>query len=80
LSTALELTEAARRSVEAALDVPGATVAVQAEELRDMRARALAQGSTPDVPAAPRNVLANIMRGRVEDLAGMALFQSGQDF
>jgi uncharacterized membrane protein YgcG/tetratricopeptide (TPR) repeat protein len=74
LSTALELTEAARRSVEAALDVPGATVAVQAEELRDMRARALAQGSTPDVPAAPRNVLANIMRGRVEDLAGMALF------
>ena len=74
LSTALQLTEAARSSVEAALDVPGATVAVQAEELRDMRARALAQGSTPDVPAAPRNVLANIMRGRVEDLAGMALF------
>jgi len=74
LSTALELTEAARSSVEAALDVPGVTVAVQAEELRDMRARALAQGSTPDVPAAPRNVLANIMRGRVEDLAGMALF------
>lgn len=74
LQTAYELTEAARSGVDAALEVPGATVAVQAEELRDMRARALAQGSTPDVPEAPRNVLANILRGRVEDLAGLALF------
>lgn len=75
LQTAFELSEAARSSIEAALDVPAVTVAVQAEELRDMRARALAQGSTPDVPAAPRNVLGNIMRGRVEDLTGMALFK-----
>ncbi|HEX4900975.1 MAG TPA: TPM domain-containing protein [Pyrinomonadaceae bacterium] len=75
LPTALELTEAARASVDAALEVPGVTVAVQAEELRDMRARALAQGGTPDVPEAPRNVLANIMRGRVEDLTGLTLFK-----
>jgi tetratricopeptide (TPR) repeat protein/uncharacterized membrane protein YgcG len=75
LPTALELTEAARASVDAALEIPGVTVAVQAEELRDMRARALARGGTPDVPEAPRNVLANIMRGRVEDLAGQALFR-----
>ncbi|MGI8733467.1 MAG: TPM domain-containing protein [Pyrinomonadaceae bacterium] len=74
LQTALELTEAARTAVDAALGVPGVTVAVQAEELRDMRARALAQGGTPDVPEAPRNVLGNILRGRVEDLAGLALF------
>ena len=75
LPTALELTEAARAAVDAALEVPGVTVAVQAEELRDMRARALAQGGTPDVPEAPRNVLANIMRGRVEDLTGLTLFK-----
>ena len=75
LPTALELTEAARASIDAAMEIPGVTVAVQAEELRDMRARALAQGGTPDVPEAPRNVLANIMRGRVEDLAGQALFK-----
>ncbi|MGI8919023.1 MAG: TPM domain-containing protein [Pyrinomonadaceae bacterium] len=75
LPRALELTEAARGGVDAAMEVPGVTVAVQAEELRDMRARALAQGATPDVPEAPRNVLANIMRGRVEDLAGLALFK-----
>ena len=74
LPTAYELTETARGSIDAALDVPGATVAVQAEELRDMRTRALSQGGTPDVPEAPRNILANIMRGRVEDLAGMTLF------
>ncbi|HKR60266.1 MAG TPA: TPM domain-containing protein, partial [Pyrinomonadaceae bacterium] len=75
LPTVLELTEAARSSVDVALEVPGMTVAVQAEELRDMRMRALAQGATPDVPEAPRNVLANIMRGRVEDLTGLALFK-----
>src|SRR5688500_3245494 len=75
LPTAFELTEAARAGVDAALEIPGVTVAVQAEELRDARARALAQGGTPDVPEAPRNVLANIMRGRVEDLAGLALFK-----
>lgn len=75
LATAFELTEAARTGVDAAMEVPGVTVAVQAEELRDMRARALAQGGTPDVPEAPRNVLANIMRGRIEDLAGLALFK-----
>jgi uncharacterized membrane protein YgcG/tetratricopeptide (TPR) repeat protein len=75
LPTALELIEAARTGVDAALEVPGVTVAVQAEELRDVRARALAQGGTPDVPEAPRNVLANIMRGRVEDLTGQMLFR-----
>ncbi len=75
LPTALELTAAARAGVDAALEVPGVTVAVQAEELRDMRARALARGGTPDVPEAPRNVLANIMRGRVEDLTGLTLFK-----
>ncbi len=75
LPTALELAEAARNGVDTALEVPGVTVAVQADELRDMRARALAQGSTPDLPEAPRSVLANIMRGRVEDLMGLSLFK-----
>lgn len=74
LQTAYELTEAARSSVEAALGVPGVTVAVQAEELRYVRARAIGQGSTPEIPEAPRNVLSNILRGRIEDLAGLALF------
>jgi tetratricopeptide (TPR) repeat protein len=74
LSTVLDLMESATTSVEAALDVPAATVAVQAEELADQRARALAQGATPDVPNAPRTALSGILRGKIEDLAGMALF------
>jgi tetratricopeptide (TPR) repeat protein/uncharacterized membrane protein YgcG len=78
LQTALELTEAARGNVEAGLDVPSATVAAQAEELREIRARAIAKGSTPDVPTAPRNVLANIIRGRIEDTAGWALYNQGK--
>lgn len=78
LQTAFDLTEAARSSVESALGVPSATVAAQAEELRDIRARAIAKGSTPDVPDAPRNILANIIRGRVEDSAGWALYNQGK--
>jgi uncharacterized membrane protein YgcG/Flp pilus assembly protein TadD len=73
LQTAYELTEAARSSVDSALDVPALTVAVQADEYRDIRASAIAQGATPDIPDAPRNVLANLLRGRIEDLAGWAM-------
>ncbi|MEP6636282.1 MAG: TPM domain-containing protein [Acidobacteriota bacterium] len=73
-ATVVELTEAARLSAEAALGVPAATVAVQPEELREMRARAILQGGTLDVPEAPRNLLSNILRGRIEDLEGLALF------
>jgi uncharacterized membrane protein YgcG/predicted Zn-dependent protease len=74
LEVAQELTEAARSGVEEALDVPAVTVAVQADELRDIRARAIADGGTPDIPDAPRNVLSDIMRGRIEDLFGWLLF------
>jgi uncharacterized membrane protein YgcG/tetratricopeptide (TPR) repeat protein len=70
----LELMDAATSGVEAALDVPAATVAVQADELSDIRARALSQGGTPDVPDAPRAALSALLRGRIEDLAGLALF------
>jgi uncharacterized membrane protein YgcG/Flp pilus assembly protein TadD len=76
--TAYELTEAARSSVDSALDVPALTVAVQADEYRDIRARAIAQGGTPDIPDAPRNVLANLLRGRIEDLAGWALLNQNK--
>ncbi|HEY6046296.1 MAG TPA: TPM domain-containing protein, partial [Pyrinomonadaceae bacterium] len=72
--TAYDLAEAARTSADAALTVPALTVAVQADEYRETRARAIAAGGTPDIPEAPRNLLSNILRGRIEDISGWALF------
>jgi len=74
LPTAIELVDDARKSVDAAMESPAATLATQADEFRELRARAIMSGNTPDIPEAPRNVLANILRGRIEDLSGWALF------
>ena len=73
-TTALEFIAAARTSSDEALKVPVLTLAVQAEEYRDMRASAITAGRVPDVAPAPREVLANIFKGRLEDLEGWALF------
>lgn len=72
--TAFELAEAARSSADAGMTVAAVTVAVQADEYRDIRAQAIVSGGTPDIPEAPRNVLSNILRGRIEDLSGWARF------
>lgn len=72
--TAYELAEAARNSAEAGMNVPALTLVVQADEFRVIRARAIAAGGTPDIPDAPRNVLSNLLRGRIEDISGWALF------
>jgi tetratricopeptide (TPR) repeat protein/uncharacterized membrane protein YgcG len=72
--TAYELAEAARSSADAGLTVPDLTVVVQADEFRTIRARAIAAGGTPDIPEAPRNVLSNLIRGRIEDTSGWALY------
>ncbi|HEY0730326.1 MAG TPA: tetratricopeptide repeat protein, partial [Pyrinomonadaceae bacterium] len=74
MSTVLELVAAARKASDDALNAPSLTMAVQADEFRDLRARALASGRIPDVADAPRNVLANILKGRMEDYEGWALF------
>ncbi|HEV7745858.1 MAG TPA: TPM domain-containing protein [Pyrinomonadaceae bacterium] len=76
--TAYELAEAARSSADAGLTVPALTVVVQADELRPIRARAIAAGGTPNIPEAPRNVLSNIVRGRIEDTSGWALFNQNK--
>ena len=75
LSTIVELMDQAMAGVEVALSVNAATLAVQPEELGQVRAQALARGETPEVPDAPRTALSGILRGRIEDMAGMALFR-----
>src|SRR6266516_4958653 len=74
LPTVIELSEAAMHGVEAALDTPAATVAVQADDLLDIRASAIAAGGTPPVPDAPRTALSALLRGRIEDITGWTLF------
>ena len=71
---AFDLADAARNSAEAGLNFPAASLAVQAEEYRDIRAQAIASGRTPDIAEAPRNLLSNLLRGRIEDLSGWALY------
>jgi tetratricopeptide (TPR) repeat protein len=78
LGSVLELMDAARLNIEAAIDAPAATVATTADELRDARASAIAQGGTPDIPTLPRNAVSNILRGRIEELTGMALLGQGK--
>lgn len=74
LGTVIELAEDAASKADEALSAPVATIAVQADEFRDLRARALTSGTVPDVAEAPRNVLSNIFRGRINDIVGWALF------
>jgi tetratricopeptide (TPR) repeat protein len=74
LATVVVLMDQATTGVEAALNVPAATLAVQVEELADARAAAVKQGGTIEVPDAPRTALSGLLRGRIEDLAGIALF------
>ena len=74
ISTALDLVAAARKAAGDALNTPVLTIAVQADEFRDLRARSISAGSVPDVADAPRNVLENLLKGRMEDLEGWAFF------
>jgi uncharacterized membrane protein YgcG/tetratricopeptide (TPR) repeat protein len=74
LKTVLELTESSTSKVEAALDTPLATIAVMADELREARSQAFASGRVLSIGEVPRNMLSNILRGRIEDITGWALF------
>ncbi|HSL54568.1 MAG TPA: tetratricopeptide repeat protein, partial [Pyrinomonadaceae bacterium] len=74
IKTALDLIAQAKRATDDALKVPVLTLAVQADEFRDLRAAAISSGSVPAVAPAPTEVLEKIYKGRLEDLEGWALF------
>jgi tetratricopeptide (TPR) repeat protein len=74
LPTAHELADDARKGIDAALDLAVATSAVQADELRSLRAQAIATGDIPNIADAPRSALSKIMQWRIEDLTGWILF------
>ena len=78
LESAFELAAEAKNSAESALDIPLLTLAVQADEYRELRASAISSGNVPGVADAPRSLLGEILRGRSEDLMGWALFNEGK--
>jgi len=75
---AFELAEEAKKSAAEGLDIPVLSLAVQADEFRDLRAKAIAAGNVPDVADAPRSILGDILRGRSDDLMGWSLFNQGK--
>lgn len=77
LNAASELAEAAKSGVDLAVDLPYATIPTLAEELASSRAEAIAQGTLPNIDIAPKNVLANVLRGRIEDVKGWSVFLQG---
>ena len=72
---ALELTKGAVGNVDAALDVATPAAAVLADELYDSRTLAISRNEVVVVPDVPRQTLSNILRGRIEELSGWALYQ-----
>src|SRR5262249_45861860 len=74
LTKVVDIAKAATGGVDAGLDVPTASVAVLADELHDPRAIAAARGEYVNVPDVPRATLSAIVRGRIEAVAGWALF------
>ena len=77
-ATAFELAEEAKKSAADGLDIPVLSLAVQADEFRELRAKAIASGNVPDVADAPRSILGDILRGRSDDLMGWSLFNQGK--
>jgi tetratricopeptide (TPR) repeat protein len=74
----LELTRAAVSKVDTGLDVPNAAAAVLADELYESRRLANSLNQIVIVPEVPRQTLSNIVRGRIEDITGWALFQDSK--
>jgi len=79
LSKVTELADAAVGNTDAALDVPDPAAAVMASELYDSRALALSRNEMLEMPrGVPRSTLSAILRGRVEEIAGWALFNQNK--
>ncbi len=75
LPKVLEITQNAVAGVESGLSISNPSAAVLAEELYESRKLAEAGGRSVIVPQIPRATLLRIVRGRIEELAGWALFQ-----
>jgi tetratricopeptide (TPR) repeat protein len=71
----LEIAKAAPAGLEAGVDIYHPATAVMASELYESRAIAGARGEYVNVPEVPKSTLTAILRGRVEEISGWALYQ-----
>lgn len=71
----LEMIQGAVRGVDSSLDVDSPSSAVLADELFESRLSAIERGQLVIVPNLPRQTLLNILRGRIEEIAGWTLYQ-----
>jgi Tfp pilus assembly protein PilF len=74
LPKVLELANSTLGNTDEALSVPNAAAAVMASELYESRTVALARNEFIRVPDVPRPMLSAILRGRIEEIAGSALY------
>lgn len=77
LPKVLELMHSAIGKADASLDVLAPAAAVMASELYESRSLAIARGEVIRVPDVPRQMLSAIVRGRIEEIAGWALYHQG---
>ncbi|HEV7892623.1 MAG TPA: hypothetical protein VGP08_18560 [Pyrinomonadaceae bacterium] len=79
-NAALERADAAIGGVEPALDLPHAPVALFADtdEIRALRREVVERDVPLNMVGVQRDVLSKVLRGRIEELAGWALFKQGQ--
>lgn len=77
LPKVLELMHSAIGKADASLDVLTPAAAVMASELYESRSLAIARGEVIRVPDVPRQMLSAIVRGRIEEIAGWALYNQG---
>ncbi|MBV9926362.1 MAG: hypothetical protein JOZ96_15185 [Acidobacteria bacterium] len=72
--------EAAIGGVEPALGVAYAPIALFAEtlEVKELRKQVVEQGAPLNIFASDRDTLSRVLRGRIEGLAGWALYKQGQ--
>jgi tetratricopeptide (TPR) repeat protein len=78
LPKVVELTRSAVSGTDTGLMTPNAAAAVMASELYESRMTALARDQYVHIPDVPRQTLSAILRGRIEELAGWALYQQGK--
>jgi Tfp pilus assembly protein PilF len=75
LPKVLEMMQGAVKGVDSSLDVDSPSSSVLADELFETRLSAIERGQLVIVPNLPRQTLLNILRGRIEEIAGWTLYQ-----